>query len=392
MVLFKLAYRNIKGAGVRTWLNVIVLSLAFVLIIYLQGLYEGIANQNINISVDTHYGGGQLWSPDYDPYDRLTLQDAPSTIPKELKALVEAGRATPMLIYPGAMYPKGLMQSVKLRGMPRTQKIVNLPTSYLAIKEDGTLPVVIGARFAESLKIADGETFTLQWRDRRGTYDAVEAQVVHIMETPNNLLDKGNLWIDLTLLREMTGLPNAATYLILEQDFPAEQVPITDWVYKSVHDLSADVRAFVAAKSSGSTFMYVFLLALALLAIFDTQVLALWRRRKEMGTLMALGMTRSKLIQLFTLEGSLHGILAAILAMLWGGPLLYWQATAGFTIPYDEDMIGFLMPETILPTYGLGLILTTTLITLAAVTVVSWLPVRKLAKLRPTDALRGKMS
>ncbi len=47
--------------------------------------------------------------------------------------------------------------------------------------------------------------------------------------------------------------------------------------------------------------MYVLLMGM-LLAIFDTQVLAAFRRRREMGTLMALGMLRSQIIGLFTLE------------------------------------------------------------------------------------------
>ena len=33
MLIIKLAFRNIVGAGLRTWLNVFVLSLAFVIII-----------------------------------------------------------------------------------------------------------------------------------------------------------------------------------------------------------------------------------------------------------------------------------------------------------------------------------------------------------------------
>jgi putative ABC transport system permease protein len=33
----KLAYRNLIGAGLRTWLNVIVLSFAFVVILWLRG-------------------------------------------------------------------------------------------------------------------------------------------------------------------------------------------------------------------------------------------------------------------------------------------------------------------------------------------------------------------
>ncbi|MCK7489841.1 MAG: hypothetical protein MZU79_06145 [Anaerotruncus sp.] len=41
MTILKLALKNLLGAGLRTWLNVFVLSLSFVLIIFSQGLLEG---------------------------------------------------------------------------------------------------------------------------------------------------------------------------------------------------------------------------------------------------------------------------------------------------------------------------------------------------------------
>jgi hypothetical protein len=43
----KLAYRNLIGAGLRTWLNVIVLSFSFVVIIWMKGVIEdGTAGQD----------------------------------------------------------------------------------------------------------------------------------------------------------------------------------------------------------------------------------------------------------------------------------------------------------------------------------------------------------
>jgi hypothetical protein len=47
MIIPKLALRNLLGAGLRTWLNVVVLSLSFVLIIWLQGLYKGMGDQRM---------------------------------------------------------------------------------------------------------------------------------------------------------------------------------------------------------------------------------------------------------------------------------------------------------------------------------------------------------
>jgi len=133
-------------------------------------------------------------------------------------------------------------------------------------------------------------------------------------------------------------------------------------------------------------------MALALLAVFDTQVLSIWRRRKEMGTLMALGMTRLALIKLFTLEGSMYGIFAAILATIYGAPLLYLNNMNGLTMPMDIDNFGMVLPQTLYPEYSLGLILGTIIVVLITVTITSYIPVRKLAQLKPTDALRGKMS
>jgi len=134
------------------------------------------------------------------------------------------------------------------------------------------------------------------------------------------------------------------------------------------------------------------LLFLAMLAIFDTQVLSIFHRRKEMGTLMALGMTRTRLIGLFTLEGALHGILAAILATLYGLPLLWYVARVGWELPEAIDQVGFALGERLFPVYTPVLVVGTALLVLIVTTIVSYLPTREIAKLKPTDALRGRTS
>ena len=58
--------------------------------------------------------------------------------------------------------------------------------------------------------------------------------------------------------------------------------------------------------------LWAILLMLAMLAVFDTQVLSIFRRQKEIGTYIALGMTRKQVVTLFTLEGAMHAVLAAI--------------------------------------------------------------------------------
>src|SRR5574341_1347479 len=107
MLTLKLAWRNILGAGLRTWLNVVALSFSYVAIITLQGLYEGMNEQAEQASIDAFYGGGQYWQKSYDPYDPFTLVDAHAAIPAEIQNLINTGAATPILIRQGMVYPAG---------------------------------------------------------------------------------------------------------------------------------------------------------------------------------------------------------------------------------------------------------------------------------------------
>jgi ABC-type antimicrobial peptide transport system permease subunit len=47
--------------------------------------------------------------------------------------------------------------------------------------------------------------------------------------------------------------------------------------------------------------------------------------------------------------------------------------------------------DTIYPYYSLGLIVSTVVLVVFSATVVSYLPARKITKMKPTDALKGKL-
>lgn len=391
MVVLKLALLNLKGAGLRTWLNVFILSLAFFAIVYLKGMYNGMEMQILRISEDTDYGSGQFWCETYDPYDPLTLPEAHGKIPEAFTPLREAGLLTPVMLYQGAIYPDNRMKNVIFRGVEPEQNVMSIPSSELGIETDEYIPVMLGHRMAKSINVKVGDVFTMQWRDGNGAYDARDARIEHIMTTENSTLDIGNIWLDLALLQKITRLENEATMIVVDKSYSGE-LPESRWTYMSLSALTKDFRDMMEMENAGGAIMYGVVFALALLAVFDTQVLSIWRRRQEMGTLMALGMTRTTLIKLFTLEGGLHGFFAVVLASLWGAPIMYLSDTKGYTMPMDVDNFGMVLPQTLYPEYSVGLILGTIIVVLITVTFTSYIPVRKLAKLKPTDALRGKIS
>lgn len=389
MLALKLAWRNLMGARLRTLLNVFVLSLAFVVIIWHKGFLNGWDRQARNDTIEWEIGGGQYWQENYDPYDPFSFEKSHTPLSEVTKKAVDEGKLTPILIVQGTIYPEGRIQNVLLKGIDPNQRIIKLPSAYLK-SENGDIPAMIGRRNAEANRLKIGDYVTVRWRDANGTFDATEVRISYIFKTNVPTLDAGVLWLPLQKLRQMTQMEGEATLLVTARD-SGFTGSIPGWNFKDHDFLLSDIREMIKMKSIGGYIFFIILMSLAMLAIFDTQVLSIFRRQKEIGTHIALGMTRRQVVGLFTVEGALHSVLAALLAALYGFPLLVWQASVGWSMPGGTDDFGMTIAETIYPAYSLGLVLGTTFIVLITTTIVSFLPTRRIAKMKPTDAIRGKI-
>lgn len=390
MVIFRLALKNILGAGLRTWLNVFVLSAAFVLIIWVQGMIEGMNRTVMQAKIDTELGGGQYWYGSYDPYDPLTFEESHGRAPGVLAAMIARGDATPVLMTTGAMYPKGRVQAVVLSGIDPAQEILSLPSDRLDVEPDYGIPGMIGAEMAKETGLGVGDYVTVRWRDAGGTFDADEVRIEHIMSLSVPGVDRGLVYLPLDELQRMLRVPGEASVIVAARGLKDVPPGGEGWTWQDLDFLLKDIRQLVKFKSQSSYIVYGLMLFMALLAIFDTQVLAIWRRRKEIGTLIAMGMDRLTVIGLFTVEGALHGLLALVVGAAYGIPLLAWSMAAGLRVPEIMSEMGLPVPQVLYPVYGLRLVLGTTLLVLISVTVVSSIPASRIAKLKPTDALRGR--
>ena len=390
MIIPKLAFRNLIGNGAKTWLNALVLSFSFVAIIWGQSLFEGMDREMSKVTIDQEAGGGQYWAGAYDPYDPATIDDAPEAIPAELAAEAAAGRAAPVLIVSATIYPKGRMIPALLKGVDPDQAVLKLPFDRL-LGGDGEIPGLIGARTAKSTGLAKGDTVTVRWRDASGTFDAADVLIVDVFQTQVQTVDSGLIWVPLETLQTMTGRPGRATVVTVPVGSAPRSYP--GWAFQDYDVLLKDIKSFVQAKSLGFSIFYVTLMALALLAIFNTQILSIWHRRREIGMLIALGMPRGRVIALFTLEGALLSILAAAVGAVYGLPLLIYMSKHGWVLPAGQaDSFGLALDKALYPAYSTGLVFGTILLVLAATTIVSFLPTRKIVTLKPTDALKGKWS
>ncbi len=380
---FQIAYKNVMGAGLRTVLNVVVLSFAFVVIIFYNGLIDGWNQQARRDGIEWEYGNGQLRNAGYNPADPFTLQDGHGVLSGK-----DAENLTPVFIRQASIYPEGRMLSVVIKGIESDQETIKLPTHLLS-ESTADLPVLIGKRMAASANLKEGEQVLLRWRDKNGTFDAINVTIAGIFDTNVSTIDRGQMWLSVDKLWEMTGLQNHATFFIANNKYVHQEVP--GWTFESREELLKELNDIIAMKKVSGSIMYLLLLAIALLAIFDTQVLSIFRRQREIGTYIALGMTRQQVVALFTVEGSMYSLLATIAGLIYGVPLFIFIAKKGIGMPAATGDMGVAIAERIFPVFGMGLILGTVVLVVVSATIVSFLPSRKIAKMNPVDALKGKL-
>jgi ABC-type lipoprotein release transport system permease subunit len=357
-------------------------------IVWHKGLLDGWNREARRETIAWQIGGGQYWHENYDPYDPFTLTDSQAVPPTPLRHEIEQGRATPILVVQGTWYPGLRMQSVLIKGIDPAQDILALPAGKLR-GEGQAVPAMIGGRAAKRAGLRVGDRVTVRWRDAHGAFDAADMEVVHVFRSSVPAVDNGQVWVPLERLRAMMDMPGRATLAVAARDAGGGKV--SGWPFKGHDFLLSDLDRMIAQKSAGGAILYVILLLLAVLAIFDTQVLSIFRRHREIGTLVALGMTRWQVVRLFTVEGAMHGVLAALVAAAYGAPLLWLQATRGFSMPEATDDYGFAAAERLFPVYSVGLVLGTTCLVLVTTTIVSFLPASRIARMKPTDAIRGKV-
>ena len=392
-MILKLALRNIIGNGWRSLINMIIIAIVMIGMIWMQAMYHSWIRLAETEARDWEIGSGQLHHVDYDRYDAFSWDSSFAEIPAELRVWVDSQDAVPILLSPAVIYPQGRMTSVLVKGIPREQTLLSIPTEALEEDDEYYIPAIVGPAMASNNRLAEGDIVTMRLKDAHGSFNALDLKITRIMNTPVPTTDAGQIWIDLDKLQEIKDLHGNASIVVLSEKAARElgESALSSWKFMSPRYLLADLYKVMETETGQQNIMFALLLFLAMIAIFDTQILALFKRRREIGTLSALGMQKSRIIALFTLEGILYMVFSIFFTAVLGFPIFWYFAKYGYRIPQGFDSFGMAgMSDVIRFQYPISIILGTIVFVFVLTAIVSWIPSARIARMNPTDALRGK--
>jgi len=359
------------------------------MIIFSSGMYTGMREHAMNVSIDTEIAGGAYWHPEYNPYDPITFENSHGPTPNGLNQLIENGEAIEILVSQASIYPNGRVIPIVMKGITANQTVLNIPTQTFLEYNGSNIPILIGKGMAASSKLKIGDTFIVRWMDKNRTYDANQGEVIHIMDTDNFKIDMGHIWIPLSVVQNMLSMDKQSTYVVYKEGLQNIKDK-SDWIKRDVNYLIKDMEAIIAQDRPNAIVIYIILFVLAAMGIFNAQTLSIFRRKKEIGTLMALGMHKRKIMLLFTLEGALNGFFAILLTIILFGPFLYYFSIYGIPLPIDYSDMGLIVAKRLIPIYPFSLLFITCFLVFIILLIVSYIPSRQISKMHPVDAIRGK--
>lgn len=386
-MILDMAFKNLIRQGMRSLLNVLVTALIIIAIIFALSLLNGFQAQALRNMSTTDVAGGHYRVPGFDILTPTEWENFTLPVPQALRRLPHSEKAE-VLVQQGQLFPNRRLFPVQLRGINIDQSLLDLPLHTLKnerMEISETIPVVLGKQMAKKAHLTVGDTVVLKWRDKFGAVDALDVRVMDVAPMINPRVDEGVVWMRLDHLRQITQRAGEVTWVAVKQPVG----PVAGFEFQTVENLMADLLTLLKHDRRNTRILWFFLIVLAGISVFNTQILNVFKRQKEIGTLMALGMTSKKIIRLFSLEGILTALMAIVAAAVLGVPFFIWFQGVGFDISHLSET-GFPVREKIFLDIKMAEVVYSTLVTVGIMVLMSWLPVRKVARLEPTQALRGR--
>ena len=256
--------------------------------------------------------------------------------------------------------------------------------------------IVLGQGLASNVGVEVGDTVVLLAGTASGGINAVEARVRGLFVTSAKAFDDSTLRVPITMARRLLRVEGAHSWMILLDETrytkevlknlkaavvrEAMDIDLVPW-----YELADFYNKTVALFSRQLNVVYLIIGVIIVLSISNMLIMSVLERTREVGTLMAIGFRRRKILRLFVAEGAWLGVLGGAIGV--GAGLVLAQAinVVGIPMPPPPGMdVGFDAEIRVtwqLVTGAVALALTTTMLA-------SLYPAWKASRLDIVNALR----
>lgn len=405
--LIRLGWRNMWRNWRRTAIALIAIVLGLVLLLLLNGMINGSDQAIFGNAVKVYGGAIKVHAPGY----REKLNRAPLLPLENPDQVVQVALAQPTVvaaakrIYTGGIVAKGSeSQPVMITAIqpsveaPISVQAANVVEGRFLLEGEGDA-IFLGKALANQLGVRVGDRITLLGQSKHETMRQRTVTVVGIYSLGTPDLEKSTVFITLEQAQRLFNLPDQATEVAISLTdvayertvLSALQAALPGYEVNSWQTLRPEITETMVTKQVVVTLIGVIVIMIASIGILNLQLMAVFERTREMGVLAALGMKGRQIMALFLVEGTLIGVVGAVVGCLAGVGLVELIRLAGgidFSFAAGMGEVTALMGDHLIPTLSALDVVARGLIVAVIAALASLYPAWQAARKEPTEALR----
>jgi len=257
-------------------------------------------------------------------------------------------------------------------------------------------PVLIGKKLAETLKVGVKSKVVLTFTDANNNLTSAAFRVAGIIKSSSLNLSERYAFVRQQDLNKILGL-NGAVHEIAILTAPQTNDDIVASKYnKMFPDDLAETWKEIAPELSllqemYSSMLYVLIIIVMIALAFgivNTMLMAVLERIRELGMLMAVGMTKIRVFTMVMLETIFIGVLGSPLGLLFGWLTINYYSNVGLDLTeYSEGLESFGYDSILYPYVGMEAYYSIVIAVVITAFVGAIYPAWKAVKLKPVEAL-----
>lgn len=401
-----ISWRNVWRNRLRSFIIILAITAGLTGGIFTVAMHNGLVEQKLRTAVDTQTAHLQIHAPRFQKNKdiRLYLSNA-DVIADSLTKQAEVKAIAMRLVATAMVATSTANAGVQLNGIdPEMERQVS--TIYQSMVEGDYFEsakrnqIVISSRTASKLDVGINGKVVVTLQDFNGDIVGAAFRVSGIFRTTHSVFDEANVFVrkgDLERIVSMPGRVNEIAVRLheiesvpqvqasMQREFSGDNAEILSW--REIQPELAYIND--ATWQINYLILIIILLALAF-GILNTMLMAIFERVKEIGVLMAVGMSKPRIFWMIILETvflSLTGGVVGIAVSAW---LVYTTGASGIDLSmFAQGLESFGLSSMIYPSLDPRFYVTLAIMVIIAAMLSALYPAIKALKLKPVEAIHG---
>lgn len=340
----RLAWRNVWRQRRRTLIIALAMGVMMALLILYDGMIGGFEQAIYGNAIQLLGGNIQVHAPGYSekigrkPLIPLIDPDALIRVAEGHPDVVAAAKR---ITTGGVVTNREGAFSVSVIGVETDKETIVSPVAqnitlgrYLN-PADGDF-IVIGQGLASAMDITVDDRITMVARATHEQNRQRTMTVVGIYDVGVPSVEKTTIYMSLLEAQQLFGLDGQVTEVVVSLEQIGQEAGVVNYINNELPGYEVDtwinsfpeLKQTMDMKTSVMGVFGVIMLCVAAIGILNSQMMAVFERTREIGVLGALGLKPAQVMILFLLEGTLIGVMGAIIGAVLGtavnGALAYF--------------------------------------------------------------------